>query len=310
MKSETIIGGIVVLLLLGVVGYFFLYDSNETSVNQTPPTTDAVVDTTPSPSETDDENDETDDETDAGPVEVIGRSNNGNDIIAYHYGSGDEEIVLVAGVHGAYAANTSQLAHEIRNHLEATAIPDNLRVTVIPVLNPDGLESIYEMTDVVGNFTPLANHDATIPGRFNANEVDLNRNFDCDWKATSMWRSREVSGGTSVFSETEAAALRDYVNEHDPIAAIVWFSAEGKVYPSACGGAPSAASLQLANTFATAAAYPTETTFDAYAINGDMVNWLAKQGVPAISVLLSSHTSTDRTKNINGLNAVLSAYGD
>lgn len=309
MKSETIIGGIVVLLLLGVVGYFFLYNTNETNVTQTPPVTDTTADVTPPAPVPENEAAEVE-AVEPGPVEVIGESNNGNDIIAYHYGSGDRELLLVAGVHGAYAANTSQLANELRDHLEDANIPDNLRVTVIPVLNPDGLEAVYEMTEVTNNFTALANHDDTIIGRFNANEVDLNRNFDCDWAATSMWRSQEVSGGSAAFSETEAAALRDYVNEHDPIAAIVWFSAEGKVYPSACGGTPSTASTELAATFALAAGYPSEKTFDAYAINGDMVNWLAKQGVPAISVLLSSHNSTDRTKNITGLDAVLKKYAD
>ncbi len=307
MKTETIIGGLVALLLLGVVGYFFLYNANEYSVDQTPPTTETAVDTKPPVAEVEPEVEEVVAE-EPGPVEFIGKSENGTDITAYHYGTGDTELLLIAGVHGAYAANTSQLAEELRDHLEDVAIPENLRVTIIPVLNPDGLEKVYEVTEVSDTFNALANHDDTIPGRFNSNNVDLNSNFDCDWAASSMWRNQKVSGGTEAFSEPEAAALRDYVNEHDPIAAIVWFSAEGKVYPSACGGAPSTASVELAKTFATAAGYPTEAAFDAYAINGDMVNWLAKQGVPAISVLLSSHTSTDRTKNINGLDAVLKMY--
>ncbi len=306
MKSETIIGGIVVLLLLGVVAYFYLYNSNESNVNQTPPVTDTTVEVTPESTPVENETEET--EAEAGPVEVIGTSEGGSDITAYHYGSGDTEILLIAGVHGAYAANTSQLAHELRDHLEDAAIPDDVRVTVIPVLNPDGLQAVYEVVDVAEDFTALANHDATIPGRFNSNDVDLNRNFDCDWAATSMWRNQEVSGGSAAFSEAEAVALRDYVLKHDPVAAIVWFSAEGKVYPSACGGTPSTASTELASTFATAADYPMETTFDAYAINGDMVNWLAKEGVPAISVLLTSHNSTDRTKNVAGLDAVLEMY--
>ncbi|MCA9325342.1 hypothetical protein KDA23_04740, partial [Candidatus Saccharibacteria bacterium] len=255
MKTETIIGGLVVLLLLGVAGYFFLFKTSEQVATQTPPATESA-DETPIPVEPDGgigDGAEPLDEMAATGMQVIGRSEGGNDIVAYHYGTGEKEILLVAGVHGAYAANTSQLAHELNSYLESATLPEDVRVTVIPVLNPDGLQKIYEVTDVVNGFSALRDHNATIPGRFNANNVDLNRNFDCEWAPKSMWRSQEVSGGSAVFSESEAATLRDYVIAQDPVAAIVWFSAEGKVYPSACGGAPSSASTQLASTFAKAA---------------------------------------------------------
>ena len=32
--------------------------------------------------------------------------------------------------------------------------------------------------------------NTTGKGRFNANNVDLNRNFDCSWQATSSWRGQ------------------------------------------------------------------------------------------------------------------------
>jgi hypothetical protein len=64
----------------------------------------------------------------------------------------------------------------------------------------------------------------------------------------------------------------------------------------------------LASTFATAADYPTEAEFDAYAITGDMVNWMAKEGIPAISVLLSDHQSPELAKNLAGVEAVLNSY--
>jgi hypothetical protein len=119
-----------------------------------------------------------------------------------------------------------------------------------------------------------------------------------------------VSGGSAPFSEPEAQALRDYVLEYEPAAAVVWFSAEGKVYPSACAGTPSQESVELAATFATAAGYPAEAEFDAYAITGDMVNWMAKEGIPAISVLLSDYTDTEESKNLAGLKAILDKYAE
>lgn len=225
---------------------------------------------------------------------VLGTSVEGKEIIAHHFGNGDTELLLVGGVHGGYSPNTAALAEEFVTYFAANpdAIPANLTVTVIPALNPDGLD------------------ETGAAGRFNANEVDLNRNFACEWSSQATWRDQTVSGGDSEFSEPEAQALRDYVLTEEPDHVIVWFSQEGKVYPSACGTAPSSASVALADTFAAAANYPTEDEFDSYAITGDMVNWMASQNIPAISVLLSDHANTEWEKNRAGVEAVLNQYAE
>ncbi|MEK7201085.1 MAG: M14 family zinc carboxypeptidase, partial [Patescibacteria group bacterium] len=75
-----------------------------------------------------------------------------------------------------------------------TIVPANIKVTVIPVLNPDGLN---KTVGTPGRFTqasvPTAS-GATVSGRFNAHTVDLNRNFDCDWQASATWQNKAVSG--------------------------------------------------------------------------------------------------------------------
>ncbi len=216
----------------------------------------------------------------------IGSSVNETELTAHHFGNGTNEVLFITGVHGADSANTVALGEELIDYLTKNeeAVPEGMRVTVIPVMNPDGLAS---------------------GSRFNANDVDLNRNFGCDWAASSKWRDQTVSGGSAAYSEPEAAALRDYVAEVNVVGAVVWFAAEGKVYPSACEGAPSKASAELAATFAASAGYPVEAEFDAYQINGDMTNWLAEEGIPAISVLLSDRESTEWNKNEAGVKAVL-----
>jgi hypothetical protein len=40
-----------------------------------------------------------------------------------------------------------------------------------------------------------------------------------------------------------------------------------------------------------------------------MVNWLAKNNIPAISVLLSTHTDVEWDKNLSGIKALLQYYG-
>lgn len=223
---------------------------------------------------------------------VIGKSVESRDILAYHFGAdavGVKELLVVGGIHGSYSANTTKVAQEAVEWLKAnpTVIPAGVSVTVIPNVNPDGL--------VKPNM------------RFNANNVDLNRNFDCDWAATSMWQNKKVSGGTAAFSEPEAKSVQNFVETYKPAASVVFFSSEGEVYPSGCGEVLPA-SQTLASLYASSSGYHANTTdFSHYKITGDMVNWMAKMNIPAISVLLSNHTDTEWAKNEKGLTAVLNS---
>jgi hypothetical protein len=246
----------------------------------------------------------------AGPTEVIGHSAGNRDIVAYHYGTGTDEILFVGGIHGGYEANTSLLAYELTDWLDdhRADLPGNERITVIPVVNPDG---IAKVTGNSGGRFAAADIKAgtdTVPGRFNDNDVDLNRNFDCDWQAEGVWQTKTVSGGTAAFSEPETQAIRSYVQAHSPRAVVVYYSAAGGVYASNCHSGVPAETETLTDLYAKASGYPAHESFDFYATTGDMVNWLAKQGVPGISVLLTNHTDVEWDKNLKGIQAVIDRY--
>lgn len=241
---------------------------------------------------------------------VIGQSVNGEDIIAYHYGTGETEVLFVGGIHGGYEWNTALIAFELMDYLESTpeVIPEDVTVTVLPVLNPDGLKlttgsparfSITDVPTVAG---------ATIPGRFNANKVDLNRNFDCDWQAKGVWQSTEVDGGTSVFSEPESKAFKGYIENNTPSAVVVWYSSAGGVFSSNCHTGVLPETKELTKLYSEATGYKAYEEFNFYEITGDMVNWLAKINIPAISVLLTTHDDIEWEKNKPGITAVLEYY--
>lgn len=292
MNAKNIIIIVLLLVLIGAVGFLFVNSGDNVVIIEDTKTN------VPIPVESDNGIDDGAKQLEEEVAEiissesVIGTSVNDKEIKAFHFGRGEKEILLIGGTHGSYSANTSKLGDELISYFKENLdiVPNDIMVTIIPNLNPDG----------------LVNTGAT--GRFNANNVDLNRNFDCEWSESAVWKNQSVSGGSEPFSEPEALALKNYVEQHDPVAAIVWFSAEGKVYPSACDGTPSDASIKLADVFANAAEYPVEAKFDAYAITGDMVNWMAKQDIPAISVLLSDHENTEWVKNKAGVEAVLNIY--
>lgn len=312
MNTKDIIYIVIILLLLGIAGFALTkLASDDTVMNP-----DLEMDNDRMPVEADGgigDGAEPLTEEARGNETVLGMSVDNNPITGYHFGTGETELLLIGGVHGGYSWNTSLLAYELIDYLDShpKAVPESIMVTIIPTLNPDGLKK------TVGTYGRFASADALllgeserIAGRFNENKVDLNRNFDCNWKSEGVWRSQKVSGGAGTFSEPEAAALRDYVEKYTPAAAVVWFSAEGKVYPSACNSNPTSESKILASTFAAAANYPAEPKFDSYAITGDMVNWLASENIPAISVLLTNHKDSEFNKNWEGVEAILKMYAE
>lgn len=247
--------------------------------------------------------------------EVIGRSVEGRAIEAYRFpATGDRttaHLLFVGGIHGGYEWNSVLLAYALVDHIAANpeSVPANIEVTVIPSANPDG---VFKVVGKEGRFALLDVPKATQVagfGRFNAHDVDLNRNFDCKWKPTSMWRGEIVSAGKSAFSEPEAQALRDFVAAHRPSAAIFFHSQANAVYASECEKGILPATMTLLNTYAKAAGYTAVSVFDAYEITGDAEGWLSSIGIPAITVELSTHDKVEWEKNLAGIKALFARYG-
>lgn len=310
MKKQTILLLVAVAIIIAGVGVYFLIRSpsdkadltqgqkNQAPVGAVQPRAEVSATPTPEP--------EQKGET------VFGKSVQNRDIIAYHYGGGDKEIIFVGGMHGGYSWNTVLVAYELMDYLKSNpaVIPANLKVTVIPVFNPDGLNKIVGTT---GRFTKTdvpTSKDLVVSGRFNANGIDLNRNFDCDWQEAGFWQKTAVNGGSEVFSEPESKAFKDYIETRSPAAVVVWYSAAGGVFASNCHNGILPETLTIMNIFSKASGYPAYNSFDFYKLTGDMVNWLAKQKIPAFSVLLTTHEDTEWSKNRAGIDALLEHYAE
>ncbi|OHA18271.1 MAG: hypothetical protein A2664_02300 [Candidatus Taylorbacteria bacterium RIFCSPHIGHO2_01_FULL_46_22b] len=291
--KKAIIAVIAIIIIAGGIYYFTRSSSQDTTQDQTTNT-----DTTPAPIV---------DKTKT----VIGKSVQGNDLTAYHFGTGTTtEVLFVGGIHGGYEWNTALVAYELMDYLKTdpSVIPANVSVTVIPVLNPDGLNKTVGTTTRFSASDVPSSQETQIAGRFNANTVDLNRNFDCDWQAEGKWQTKTVSGGTAAFSEPESLAIKNYVEMKKPAAVVVWYSSAGGVFASNCHTGVLPETNKITKVYADASGYPAFQSFDFYEVTGDMVNWLAKNNVPAISVLLTNHTSTEWTKNQAGVKALLQYY--
>lgn len=246
------------------------------------------------------------------PTTELGTSVEGTPIVAYHFGTGDTELLFVGGIHGGYSWNTALVAYDLIDYLTENkdVIPEGVKVTVIPVVNPDGLKKVVGTAGRFEESMVPATLADRVPGRFNAHNVDLNRNFACDWQAEGTWQSKSVSGGNAAFSEPESQALKNYVEKNTPAAVVVWYAAAGGVYASNCHNGVLPKTTEIMNVYAQASGYPAHQTFDYYEVTGDMVNWLASKNIPGISVLLTTHDSVEWDKNKKGIDALLAAYAE
>jgi len=250
--------------------------------------------------------------------ETIGTSVEGRKIEAYTYmqdglqaGSAVKtHMVFVGGIHGGYEWNSVMLAYRFMDYIKENPeiIPENIIVTVIPSANPDG---VYKVTGKDGRFVfgdIKSGKEELEDGRFNANGVDLNRNFDCKWKPESMWKGNVVSAGDGAFSEPEARALKNFVFGNNPDAFVFWHSQSNAVYASECERGILPGTLAIMEAYSRGSEYPAVESFDAYEITGDAEGWLASVNIPAITVELKTHETIEWSRNLAGIEALFKYY--
>jgi len=226
---------------------------------------------------------------------VIGYSVENRPITAHRIGSGSIKVALVADIHGGFEANTHLLAQQLLEHFRADPgqVPSNVSLWIVPTMNPDGLAAGY---------------------RRNANGVDLNRNADTDLDgcASNDWAPDTYSsegqhpgaGGPFPFSEPETRAIRDFLT--DASIAVFYHSAAKAIYVDSCQRhLPTA---HLAQVLSLGSGYPVpEEGWTGYPVTGDFGDYLAGEGVAAVTVELTNHDDPEFERNLSGVLDLLDA---
>lgn len=295
--TKKIIASVLLLVLLSIGAFFLMNytsDTPEKVVEVSLPEVQNVEPIIPTPIR-----------------KVIGTSVEGREIEVYTYGNGETHLVFVGGIHGGYEWNSVLLSYQFMDYLEVnpSVIPNNLTISVIPIANPDGVFAVIQKEGRFSLSDVPAVVDTTGTGRFNARDVDLNRNFDCKWNPESKWRGKTVSAGTTAFSEPEARAIRDFVLAKKPASVIFWHSQSNAVYASECESGILPGTLAIMNAYSSGSGYPAVESFTAYAITGDAEGWLASINIPAITVELKTHETIEWEKNLAGVKALFAYYG-
>jgi hypothetical protein len=224
---------------------------------------------------------------------IIGRSVQNRAIEVLRFGAGRRERMIIAGIHGGDEYNTIALADALVEHLgrQPDLVPKEYTLYILRALNPDGA---------------AAGRDPE--HRLNANGVDLNRNFDTNWKAE--WHSQGCAslpgtGGAGPGSEPETKAVKEFLRGRKVEALIVYHSAGLGVFPSGDPAHPDSVRLAKAIDAVSPYAYPPMDTGCEY--TGTLVDWAANSGIPAaVDLELNSPTETEFEANLEVLELLLS----
>jgi murein DD-endopeptidase MepM/ murein hydrolase activator NlpD len=223
----------------------------------------------------------------------IGTSVEGRPITATRIGDGPIKVALIGDIHGEFEANTHVLVQQLVEHFQAhpEQVPAGISLWFIPTMNPDGLATGH---------------------RWNANDVDLNRNADTDLDGCggNDWSPDTVglegphpgAGGPYPFSEPEAVAIRDFLD--DAWIAVFYHSAAEAIFTDSCQR--HLPTTQLAELLSAGTGYEVpEEGWAGYPITGDLSDYLAGEGVAAVTVELTDHESPEFERNLGGVQALL-----
>ena len=118
------------------------------------------------------------------------------------------------------------LVSNYRSDPEVTFLVDNRQLWLVPMVNPDGHEFVFD-DDLWWRKNKSDNNNN---GRFDKHYdgVDLNRNFGFQWgfddTGSSPWPHSETYRGSAPFSEPETQAIRDLVETHTFILSLSYHS--------------------------------------------------------------------------------------
>ncbi len=169
----------------------------------------------------------------------LGKSVCGRDITAYSLGNYKEKVLFAGGFHSqewltclVLLRFSERICESIKSKEKLSGVDISSAlfskgITIVPCVNPDGIEIVHHGAAAAGNFAELI--DGITKGKldsFNANAhgVDINHNFDAGWEILReietengiFGPSARRYGGHSPVSEPETEALvkfceRNYV---------------------------------------------------------------------------------------------------
>lgn len=192
---------------------------------------------------------------------VIGRTYTGRGIFSVSLGNELNCVLIVGGVHGCEWLTCLVIYKYILTLCEAiekdeqvssikiSSLMNKFGVTFVPCLNPDGTEIAVKGLEGAGNMRHITEKiECDDYSRWNANSigVDLNHNFDAEWKKERfleiesgiLTSSPRQFGGFSPESEPETKAICELCRRKKFRTATALHSQGEEIYSGFCGKEP------------------------------------------------------------------------
>ncbi len=213
-------------------------------------------------------------------VATCGKSVLGREIYALVMGEGERNIVFVGGTHGQEWLTTLLLMRFCEDALSGESccgyslqeILKNVRLVVIPELNPDGIEIALNRTD---DAVPLWNA--------NGRGVDINHNFNADWYSLRDYEeahgirgpSPRRYGGTHPESEPETKAVTRFLRNVE-VDMLLSFHSQGEEIYYEYGENTPEKSLTVAKVFSSLTDY-TLVKNEGHCAGGGLKDWFIEE---------------------------------
>ena len=304
---ETIIVGLLVTVIGGVIVVYFEHTRFGGNGNQQliPPTAEF----TPESTATSLLLTQTPSQEPATPTQqVIDRGSIGNSVLGKsidytRIGNGPKIIVIAGGLHGT-EPNAANLVDDLSDKFESIheTIQEEFTIYFLPRLNPDGLSTRT---------------------RHNANQVDLNRNWDTNnWVPDTTYRDQTVvgGGGRFPFSEPETRVFSNFLMDlsqksSEPVVVFVYHStvSGGLVQPgyqlkSQTGEQiTDEVAASIARPFANEIGYRFSEEWTQYEITGEAIHWCAEHSIHCMDIELSTQSNLPDSDVQNHFNALMNA---
>lgn len=230
---------------------------------------------------------------------VIGKSAGDKEIFVYPGGNGKNNILFICALHGN-EIGTAKLGSRLINYLANSKLP--AKCFVIQVANPDGFAKAIKNPDY--------KNGGTI-GRFNANNVDLNRNFPTkSFQTKSIWHfgksEIEVYCGKIGGSEPEIQTIIDFIKKNKINLVFSFHNAGQNIIAS-----DDLRASKIAKIFAQKSGYKllTQDDWKKYSQTGTFKEWCEENNISFLEIESSNRYQSDWKKIKAAVLQVLNGLG-
>lgn len=230
----------------------------------------------------------------------IGRSVMGREIYCFKTGRGDRSVFLNGAHHGleyltsAFLVKfTGEFMQRARSRAPMYGVyPHKLSESVViytaPMINPDGVDIAANGLDITNPYhrriiSMTGIHSFSRVWQANARGVDLNHNYDADWRQGPAGPAPSVYGGQTPESEPEVKAVTEFVRGANPDLMIAFHSQGREIYYDFGGMIPKGA-YDIGVSMAAASGYTLARPEGSAAYGGCKDWFISEFGAPGFTV--------------------------